>query len=445
MNKIVLNIKKEYLLFISILIIILFLIVFLPMSYQLERQVKENYGILAESKRQTITALFDNCGTSANSISSRTPVRDLILDFNSGKISWSELEELTYPKYSDGIKIIRNLSFAVRCVGDVPLALYNPGGKEADRYLNLFDRSTETSYKYEEEGDRSNIIVYSPILYQKKLIAYDIIVIDISQEIFQLSSDGFKVKILESGSPLLEDIKPEKLYDRHLGQQNYMCVAKPVVENLLVFISKPTNDVYANINRVSLFSILGFFLGLSLIFIVLYMSLVRAANRMIENMENSRDTCLNYANYDSLTGAYTRFFFDNWIKSENNEIKKQQFVVAMIDVDSFKGINDTYGHETGDNVLKFITSTLSNMLRENDFVVRFGGDEFIVVIEEISENPVLKLLGSVNQNLSDTNRFGFHISISYGVEVIESVETIYESIKKADKKMYINKKENKPK
>jgi len=441
MNQVILKTNKRYFAFVSVLVILLFFIVFIPMRNELKKQSIENYALLAKSKQQTIVALVNSCISNANGLSSRTAIRDFIVDFNNKNLSWSELVSLTKSKYNDGVKVIQNINLAVRYVSDKPLVVWKQGEADIDTYKNLFNNSMKIEYRFEEKVDSLKIIVYSPIIFQNELIAYDIIVVNILEKFNELSKDGFNVKIIKSNNQLLKNIKPEKIYERYsINQHNYMCIAKPIDNNYLIFISKLTDDVFVNINKVSLFSITGFTLGLILIFFMIHMNLVKVANRLIQKIESSRDTCMNYANHDFLTGAYTRFYFDNWIKNKDTV---GRFVVVMIDIDCFKSINDTYGHEIGDDVLKFITNNLIGALRENDFVVRFGGDEFIAVYEGISADNVHKIFSKINHNISDLNQFEFEISISYGIEEVVSLDTIYNSIKKADKKMYENKRENK--
>lgn len=121
--------------------------------------------------------------------------------------------------------------------------------------------------------------------------------------------------------------------------------------------------------------------------------------------------------------------------------KKKHFVLAMVDVNCFKNINDNFGHRTGDEVRKFIAQVLMNTLRKNDFVIRFGGDEFIAVFQDVDAGDVYKIFDRVSQNIRDTNPFGFAISIAYGVEAVVSLDTIDDAVKKADEKMYAHKKE----
>lgn len=105
----------------------------------------------------------------------------------------------------------------------------------------------------------------------------------------------------------------------------------------------------------------------------------RLAKESFENKQN--------AQHDSLTGLYNRLYFEQHL-SNCIQIAKcfnQKFALLFIDLDEFKHLNDTYGHALGDFVLKSIAEDISSVVRENDLVARIGGDEFVIVMSQISD------------------------------------------------------------
>ena len=100
----------------------------------------------------------------------------------------------------------------------------------------------------------------------------------------------------------------------------------------------------------------------------------------IENM----DTVTNLARRDSLTGLYNRRYFFAVMKPYFTDNK--DFVVAMIDIDNFKKINDTLGHDVGDEVIILLSDILRSSVSSYDLVSRFGGDEFCLVLKRISQS-----------------------------------------------------------
>ena len=84
------------------------------------------------------------------------------------------------------------------------------------------------------------------------------------------------------------------------------------------------------------------------------------------------------ANYDILTGLPNRMFFMDLLKLElaSSKSNDQDVAIMFFDVDSFKGVNDTLGHETGDMLLQAVAKKVKSYLRSNDIIARLGGDEF---------------------------------------------------------------------
>ena len=89
---------------------------------------------------------------------------------------------------------------------------------------------------------------------------------------------------------------------------------------------------------------------------------------------------------DTLTGLYNRRYFDVHLQKliQTNQQNRKNFAVLMVDVDKFKGVNDTYGHGVGDEVLRAYASRLKDTVRGFDLVARLGGEEFVVVLPDIT-------------------------------------------------------------
>lgn len=117
-------------------------------------------------------------------------------------------------------------------------------------------------------------------------------------------------------------------------------------------------------------------------------------------------------------------------------------VVAIIDLDDFKNINDTHGHDIGDEVLKLLADSFLNRLRECDFIYRYGGEEFVILFKEIDIHDAKKVLLSIKTNFSELIRreLGFKMTFSGGAVDVklneEAVLSFDESIKEADILLY---------
>ncbi len=149
---------------------------------------------------------------------------------------------------------------------------------------------------------------------------------------------------------------------------------------------------------------------------------------------------------DGLTGLYLKRYFLEKLKSEYERVKryKTNFYLMMFDIDYFKKINDTYGHLTGDKVLKEITHIISTSVRPGDIVGRYGGEEFIVLLPSISKEAVLDIAENIRKSVEKTvfkeNTIEFGTTISGGIcEYMQKTKPT-KLIDNVDKALYESKK-----
>ncbi len=155
------------------------------------------------------------------------------------------------------------------------------------------------------------------------------------------------------------------------------------------------------------------------------------------------------AHYDYLTGLVSRSLFIE--RHEQAVLRAQRsntrFATLFIDLDKFKPINDNLGHEVGDKILTEVANRLQSQVRANDTVGRFGGDEFVVLLEDIKEaNYALKVADKISSSLIQTTIVGEHVlsvGCSIGISIFPDDSTSSkELIKFADHAMYQSKQNN---
>ena len=157
------------------------------------------------------------------------------------------------------------------------------------------------------------------------------------------------------------------------------------------------------------------------------------------------------ANRDPLTGLLNRRVMEAVLTREFvRAIRyKNSLAVAFIDIDDFKGVNDTYGHDCGDDLLNHVAKQLMEISRETDVVARFAGDEFVVILPQTSaenaERLMSRLMVYFSKNPLKTDKITVPASISIGVASTEdkSIMTPSQLLKNADKNLYRKKKEKK--
>jgi len=130
-----------------------------------------------------------------------------------------------------------------------------------------------------------------------------------------------------------------------------------------------------------------------------------------KKIEEQQKLILEISRTDELTGVYSRRYLMERIDDEilRSKRRKGTFSITMVDLDSFKKINDEYGHLTGDIVLKDMTRIIKEGIRNTDYVGRFGGDEFIIVLidfEKKEKNDIIqnhgKILDKIRKNISNS-------------------------------------------
>lgn len=148
---------------------------------------------------------------------------------------------------------------------------------------------------------------------------------------------------------------------------------------------------------------------------------------------------------DPLTGTHNRRFFDEVIGRELQRHRRYRMPlsVVFVDIDRFKAINDTLGHETGDRVLREVALFLLRNIREADYIFRWGGDEFLVLIS-CTEDEALRRARDLQHAFAtapQTTHLPKGVALSVGVvEVPPDVDDIMPLIQTADERMYANKK-----
>jgi diguanylate cyclase (GGDEF)-like protein len=164
----------------------------------------------------------------------------------------------------------------------------------------------------------------------------------------------------------------------------------------------------------------------------------------IARFQKTQKSLSELSNHDQLTNLYNRLFFD----TEMDRLEKsRQFPISIVmsDMDNLKQVNDTFGHCTGDEVLKNVALLLSLSFRQEDIVSRIGGDEFAVLLPNTGAPEVKLIIERMNNRIDAYNikHLELPINISLGVSTANQGESLLNHLKIADNLMYANKQENK--
>lgn len=151
---------------------------------------------------------------------------------------------------------------------------------------------------------------------------------------------------------------------------------------------------------------------------------------------------MKQANTDTLTGLYNRRrtmeYLENLLSAADSQIS-----ICICDIDHFKRVNDTYGHNVGDVVLKTISETFQKRLPPDTFISRWGGEEFLLIFPRLNGDEAITALETLRQKIRDLTFDGgfenFTISLTYGLVEYDYHSDITTLLKEADEKLYIGK------
>jgi diguanylate cyclase (GGDEF)-like protein len=156
-------------------------------------------------------------------------------------------------------------------------------------------------------------------------------------------------------------------------------------------------------------------------------------------------TELSASMVDSLTNVFSRSFLRELLQGEISRAERNNRPLGLImsDVDNFKQVNDRYGHLMGDYVLAQIAGILKACVRGSDYVVRYGGDEFLLVLSETDEPGTQTVMNRIRQKVGEwdrSNRLGdVTLGISLGLHQHVAGQTAEQAVAEADARMYADK------
>lgn len=138
---------------------------------------------------------------------------------------------------------------------------------------------------------------------------------------------------------------------------------------------------------------------------------------------------------DTLTKAYTRTYLEDF-----RDVLDKSLGIALLDIDGFKEINDTYGHQVGDLALKLISASIMKSIENKGISIRYGGDEFLIVFSEIDEDSFNQIMKNIKEDISKIKIPNYeYINLSASIGGAYNAKSLESAINIADKEMYRNK------
>jgi diguanylate cyclase (GGDEF)-like protein len=180
-----------------------------------------------------------------------------------------------------------------------------------------------------------------------------------------------------------------------------------------------------------------------------YSELEMTVQHRTEELEQKNKELDEMAHIDPLTQTYNRRSFDDTVlqKVEQHRQNQTPFHIALCDIDNFKTINDTYGHSFGDLVLASLSDTIKAELRDEDFLARWGGEEFIIILQESDKErcaiALERIRLKVEQLTLETETSTVGVTITIGVTEYNGSKNLKDVINDSDEALYIGKEKGK--
>jgi diguanylate cyclase (GGDEF)-like protein len=263
------------------------------------------------------------------------------------------------------------------------------------------------------------------------------------------------------------DFKSAKEFDKKFNYKTKSILTAPLVNfythetiGVLQLINKQENEelvVFTKEDK-EFISLTSYLIALSIINAQESIEKLKLVNLELEDkvlartqeLEDIQQKLMQQANRDPLTNLYNRRYFNEISKNLISIAKREQqdLSILIMDIDDFKNINDTYGHSVGDSVILYVADVLVATARKSDICVRFGGEEFVVVLPNTSFEASQILAEKIRKKIDDAKLELAHNTITFtlsiGISQVSSNDVIIESaLKKADEALYEAKKAGK--
>ena len=427
------NIFKNLKQFLGIILLIILLLfyfgVFMPLKTELENALEDNFHNLVSISEINFENKLNRYIEGVNGLSSRTMIKNALDSYFSGDISLEEVKNYTQAKYTDGAKVLDHAVAAYRISKDQIIADW---GKDKIEIINNLNFIEDADVDLKISRDNNYVIVKSQIENDSGVkIGNDFIVFDLKTILAEINSSEIKYTILkEHPFSIKGQIENNKIVEfRRLLQTDYWLRGE-----------MSTDLLYENIQSISKKIMLSVAVSILIIGLIIILSLKSTAEKVIKNLKKEVEKKTKLSETDSMLGIYNRTKLMTVLSNEIERANRYTNNLSLIifDIDHFKIINDSFGHQIGDEILKRIVSIAKNNIRLTDTLARYGGDEFVIVCPETSLENVEKMATRIKNAVNNYKcQQGIELSCSFGIaQFRNNKENIDSFIKRADEALY---------
>ena len=429
MKKNVFN-KLKYLIIFAIIILLIFFyfFVFQPLSSELESTLDQNFKNSVSIIELNVENEFSRFKEGAESLSSRTMIKNELAAYQAGEVSFEELQDYTADKYADGAEVLDNVIAAFRITEAEVVTAW--GGKELRDYRQYFsydNPATELTFI----EDQCLLLVNSPILSDaEQKIGNDIVLFNLEELMEELNRQDLKSSIVKEGERENPGFSSNDIIrdQRRILDTDYYLKAE---------MSK--SELYASVNYLSTRIIGAFSVLLLIIILAIYKVFKDTSAEVINDLEAKVAKITKISETDEMLAIYNRSKMIDILEKEITRTRRydNNLSLIMYDLDRFKAINDNYGHQLGDQILIEVTEKIKDQIRKVDSLARYGGDEFMIVNPETTLDESYQLAERLRSEVKkiETEQVK-NISCSFGVVELRPEDDLDSLLKRADDALY---------
>lgn len=437
------RIKIFLITFITLLSLLTIFGIYSPLSSTIEHEKRVNFITAAEIYRDSVKNSITSAFQDANVVASNYDTKQHMISYWEGTKTQAELTAYFELAFPNNMALYDKVVYAEIGTNQFKVAQYGTAIETYEYPSIVLNYYGHTLLK---DNQKDILRITYPITMQFTTIGYVVMYFEINTTptlnenlVMQLyANDEALREVYTKAEEII--VEGHRLY-LHADHTDY--IGAYPGNQIFYVISIQNIHLYGQSNSFAKYTILALVLIIFIAFIVFNTTVYRKAEKLVTDTNIEKEEILQIADVDSLTGAFSRSYFDRYAASFHRRHDAQWTAsLIMIDFDNLKSINDTHGHLAGDTVLKTIVQLINDSLRVNDLIFRFGGDEFIVILEDCELELAEKIANRLsNDIIKASEQLPYAVSISYGIAILDYDSDLMKVIHEADLKMYLDKKQ----
>ena len=443
MDSLLKRIKIFLIAFISILSLVTIFGIYSPLSNTIENEKRKNFITAADIYRNSVQSFISSSLDEASRIAQDYDTKNTLKAYWEGQLTQAEVTAYFVDAFPTNMALYDHLVYAEIGANDLKLSSYGTPVETytyADIIYDFYDHELIPL-------ETMNVLrVTYPVTMNFTNIGYVLIYFDLTPVISE--NNSLTLELYKNDSEIQSVYAESKRleiddYVIYIHNDHVDYVGAFAGNQIFYVISMDNNLLYGNTNSVVRYSIFGLMVITLIAFAIFNTTVYKKADSIVKETNTLKDEITQIADIDSLTSAFSRSYFDRYVHSFPNRYGHDWIAsLVMIDFDNLKSINDTYGHLAGDTVLQNISRLIRESLRSNDLFFRFGGDEFILILEDCDIELAEKISKRLNNDIiKSSEALPYVISISFGIAKLNHNSDLKKVIHEADMKMYQDKKQ----